>query len=247
VKELKQERRLVKEQNQSVINKGGLVKPLVVKAVEQPKSPAEKVQERKQRGTSAAPGETPRVKSEEKVASPSRATETKESKGRRQSSPEPEVKQPESAREKVQERRQPPLEKSKSGAAVETPKAKPPATVEKPVKLEDRQRKGASESKPESRLEPRDRKAVEVKEKSAGPIKAPGTIESRGGKQVGPDQKVKPVAGPAKVPEARGEIKGGKQTVAEKKESQEEMKATKELLEGKGKSEETKAEKIEIR
>ena len=42
VKELKQERRLVKEQNQSVINKGEPVKPLVVKAVEQPKTPLKK-------------------------------------------------------------------------------------------------------------------------------------------------------------------------------------------------------------
>ena len=53
VKELKQERRLVKEQNQSVINKGEPVKPLVVKTVEQPKSPTEKVQERQAKGARA--------------------------------------------------------------------------------------------------------------------------------------------------------------------------------------------------
>jgi len=88
---------------------------------------------------------------------------------------------------------------------------------------------------------------VEVKEKSAGPIKAPETIERKGGRQVGTDQKEKPVAGPAKTPEARGETKGGKQTVAEKKESREEKKATKDGLEGKGKSDETKGEKIERR
>jgi len=118
VKELKQERRLVKEQNQSVINKGQRAKPLVVKTVEQPKTPTEKVQERKQRGTSAAPGESPRVKAEERVE--------------------------------------------------------------------------------------------------------------------------KPVPGPAKAPEARGETKGGKQPVAEKK-------ATKDGPEGKGKSTDTKEEKIERR
>ena len=125
VKELKQERRLVKEQNQSVINKGERVKKLAVKTVEQPKTPTEKVQERKQRGTSAAPGESPRVKAKERVE--------------------------------------------------------------------------------------------------------------------------KPVAGPAKAPEARGETKGSKQTLAEKKESREEVKATKDGLEGKGKSTETKEEKIERR
>ena len=87
VKELKQERRLVKEQNQSVINKGEPVKPLAVKTVEQPKSPAEKVQERRQMGTSAAPGESPRVKAEEKSASPSAASETKATKSRKSPAP----------------------------------------------------------------------------------------------------------------------------------------------------------------
>jgi hypothetical protein len=222
VKALKQERRLEKEQTKSVINRGAPAKALVVKTVEQPKSPAEKIQERKQtqleKGKSGAPVESPRVKAEEKSVSPSGASETKETKGRKQSSPEPEVKQPESAREKVQERREPQVEKGKSGAAVETPQSKG---------------KG--------------RAPVEVKEKSTGPIKAPETIERKGGRQVGTDQKEKPVAGPAKAPEARGETKGGKQTVAEKKESREEKKATKDGLEGKGKSDETKGEKIEIR
>jgi len=129
VKELKQGRQLVKEQNRSVINKGQPVKNLDVKTVEQPKSPAEKVQERKQ---------TQR-------------------------------------------------EKAKTEKAVESPRAKSEERVKKPV------------------------------------------------------------AGPAKVPESRGEIKGGKQTVVEKKESKEEKKATKEGLEGKGKSGETREEKIERR
>ena len=39
VKELKQERQLVKEQNRSVINKGEPVKPLATKTIEQPKTP----------------------------------------------------------------------------------------------------------------------------------------------------------------------------------------------------------------
>jgi hypothetical protein len=43
------------------------------------------------------------------------------------------------------------------------------------------------------------------------------------------------VADLAKAPEARGEIKGDKQTVAEKKESREEKKAAKDGLQGKGK------------
>ena len=247
VKELKQERRLVREQNQSVINKGEPVKPLAVNTVEQPKTPTEKLQERKQRGTSAAPGESPRVKATEKPASPSEPSETKETKGRKQSSPEQAVKQPESAREKVQERKQPQLKKGKSGAAVEPPREKAEERDEKPVKAEDKQKQKAPASKPESRVEPRDKKPVEVKEKSAAPIKAPETIERKGGRQVGTDQKEKPVAGPAKAAEARGETKGGKQTVAEKKESREEKKAKKEGLDSKGKSTETKEEKIESR
>jgi hypothetical protein len=194
VKQLKQERRLEKEQSKSVINRGAPAKALVVKTVEQPKSPAEKVQERRQtqleKGKSGAAVETPRVKAEEKSASPSAASETKETKGR-----------------------------------------KSPAPV--------------SETKPESTVEPRDRKSTRAEEKAATPIKTPETIERKGGRQVGTDQKEKPVAGPAKAPEARGETKGGKQTVAEKKQSREEKKATKDGLEGKGKSPETKEEKIE--
>lgn len=191
VKELKQERRLVKEQNQSVINKGEPVKPLVVRAVEQPKTPTEKLQERKQRGTSAAPGETPRVKAEERD--------------------------------------------------------------EKRFKAEDKQRQGASESKPESTVEPRDRKSTRAEDKAATPIKQPGVIERKGGRQLGPDEKERPVPGPAKASEARGERKGGRQTVVEEskkstaREAKEEKKAKKEGLEGKGKSVETREEKIERR
>ena len=187
VKELKRERQLVKEPNRSVINKGQPVKNLAVKSVEKPKSPAEKVQERKQTQ----------------------------------------------------------LEKGRSGAAVETPSAKPEAKVEKPVKAEDKQKQKVPPSKPESRLEPRERKSVEVKEKPAAPSKAPATIERKTARQ--PEEKEKPSAAPAKVPEARSETKGGKQTVAEKKESREEKKATKDELEGKGKSDETKEDESERR
>ena len=143
VKELKQERQLVKEQNRSVINKGEPVKPLAVKTVEQPKTPAEKVQERKQpqrdKGKSAAAVETPSAKAEEKSASPSAAPETKETKASRQPGPEPAVKPSESAREKAQERKPTPPAKGKSGAAVESPRekieepiGKPPAGPAKP-------------------------------------------------------------------------------------------------------------------
>lgn len=256
VKELKQERRLVKEQNQSVINKGEPVKPLVVKTVEQPKSPTEKVQERKQtqleKGKSGAPVESPRAKAEEKSASPTEPSATKETKGRKQSSPEPEVKQPESAREKAQEQRQPQLEKGKSGAAVESPRVKAEEKSASPsAATETKETKGrkspapVSETKPESTVEPRDRKSTRAEEKAATPIKPPETIERKGERQVGPDEKKTPVPGPVKAPEARGETKGGKPTVAEKKESREEKKATKDGLEGKGKSDETKEEKIE--
>lgn len=249
VKELKRERQLVNEPNRSVINKGQPVKNLAVKSVEKPKSPAEKVQERKQtqleKDKTGAPRESPRVKGEEKSASPSGVSGTTETKGRTQSSPKPAVKQPESAREKAQERKQPQLEKGKSGAAVETPSAKPEAKAEKPVKAEDKQKQNVPPSKPESRLEPRERKSVEVKEKPAAPSKAPATIERKTGRQ--PEEKEKPSAAPVKVPEARSGTKGGKQTVAEKKESREEKKAMKDELEGKGKSDETKEEEIERR
>ena len=53
--------------------------------------------------------------------------------------------------------------------------------------------------------------------------------------------------GPAKASEAKGERKAGKQTVVDPKESKEEKKATKEELDSKGKSAETKEEKIERR
>ncbi len=305
VKELKQERSLVKEQNQSVINKGEPVKSLVVTAVEQPKTPTEKVQERKQRGTSAAPGENPRVKAEEKSASPSKASETKETTSPSQSRPEPAVKQPESTREKAQEQRQPQLEKGKSGVpgessgvkaeessaspakpsetketkgrqqsrpeqavqqpviapekvpqrrqpqpqkaksekALESPRAKPEEKVETPVKAESQQKQKAPQAKAESPVEPRVKKAIEVKQESAAPIKAPVTIERKAPRQPAPDEK--PAAAPAKAPEAKRETKSGKQTVAEKKDTREEKKATIDELEAKGKSDETKDEKIE--
>ncbi len=254
VPELKRERRLVTEQNQSVINKGEPVKPLVVKAVEQPKTPTEKVQERKQMGTSAAPGESPRVKAEEKSASPAKLSETKETKGPSQPSPEPAaVKQAESAREKVQEQRPPQPEKGKS-AAVETPRVKAEEKSASPsAATETKETKGrknpapVSEAKPESTAQPSDRKSPRAEEKTATPIKPPAVIESKGAKQLGPEEKGKPVAPPAKAPDAKGETKGGKPTVAEKKETREEKTATKEDLDSKGKSTETKEEKIERR
>ena len=74
VKELKQDRQLVKEQNRSVINKGEPVKPLATKTIEQPKTPAEKVQERQQpqrdKGKSGATVATPSAKTAEPVVTP---------------------------------------------------------------------------------------------------------------------------------------------------------------------------------
>ena len=250
VKELKQERRLVKEQNQSVINKGAPVQPLVVKAVEQPKSPTEKLQERKQRGASAAPGETPRVKSEEKVASPT-IPETKETKGR----PEQAVKQPESAREKAQERQQTQTEKGKSGAAEESPRVKAEEKAASPSAAGDtKETKGrrspasVSETKPESTVEPSDRKSPRAEEKAATPIKPTEAIERKGASQVAPEQKGRSAAAPAKTSEARDEIKATKQPPAkETKETKEEKKAKKVELDSKGKPTETQEEQIEIK
>jgi hypothetical protein len=254
VKELKQERRLVKEQNQSVINKGERVKPLVVRAVEQPKTPTEKLQERKQSGTSAAPGESPRVKATGKPASPSEPSETKETKGRKQASPDQAVKQPESAREKAQERKRTQLEKGKSAAPGESPRVKAEEKSASPsAATETKETKGrkspapVSETKPESTVKPRDRKSTRAEEKAATRIKPPEVIERKGARQLGPEEKGKPVPGPAGVPEPRGERKGGKQAVVDQKESKEEKKAKKEGLDSKGKSTDTKEEKIENR
>jgi hypothetical protein len=256
LKELKQERRLVKEQNQSVINKGEPVKNLAVKAVEQPKSPAEKVQERRQtqleKGKTGAAVESPREKAEEKSASPTEPSETKETKGRRQPSPEQAIKQPESAREKVQERQQTQMEKGKSAAPVESPRVKGEEKSASPsVATETKETRGrkspapVSETKPESTVEPRDRKSTRAEEKAATQIKSPEVIERKSARQSGPDEKEKPAPGPANAPVARGERKGGKQTVVDQKESKEEKKAKKEELASKGKSTETKEEKIE--
>lgn len=152
VKQLKQARSLVKEPDKSVINKGEPVKPLVVKAVDQPKSRDERVKERQQRQ----------------------------------------------------------LEKSKSGAPVESPRAKGEERDEKRVKREGK------------------------------------------GRQGGPEEKEKPVADPARAPETRGERKGGKQTVAEKRrksteqEAKGEKKAKEEAREDKDNSR-TREEKVERR
>jgi hypothetical protein len=146
------------------------------------------------------------------------------------------VDQSKSPAEKVQERKQPQMERGKSEKAVESPRAKPEARVEKPVKADDKQKQKAPELKPE----PRDKKTVEVKEKPAVPSEAPATIERKAERQLGTEEKAKAAAAPGKAPEARGETNGGKQTVAE-------MKATKDGLEGKEKSDETKEERIERR
>ena len=229
VKELKQERRLVKEQSQSVISKGGAAKALVVKAVEQPKTPTEKVQERKQRGASTAPGQTPRVKSEEKVASPSAATATKQTKSPRPPSPAQAAKQPQSAREA----QEPQMEKGKSGAAAENKVRKTPAPT--------------AETKPESTVDPREKKSPRAEAKAATPIKPPETIERKGTSQLGPEQKGKSAATPAKPSETRTEIKSGTKTAAETNATIAELKAKKELLDSKGKSDAIKAEKLEIK
>ena len=225
VKELKQERRLVKEQNKSVINKGEPVKALAVKAVEQPKSPAERVQERKQarleKGKSGAVLEGRAVKAEEKSASPTEPPEIKETKGRKQSSPEQAVKQPENARDKAQERKQTQMEKSKSGAPVESLGVKAEERDQKRVKREDSKKQEVPDSKTESNVERKDTKTVEAKEKSAGSIKTHETIERKGGRQLGPDETEKSAPGPAKVSDSTGERKSGKQTVLDQKESDE--------------------------
>jgi len=251
VKELKQERRLVTEQNQSVIHKGAPVKALAVKAVEQPKTPTEKLQDRKQRGASAAPGETPRAKSEEKVAIPSAPSETKETKSFKPSSPEQAVKQPESAREKAQER-QTQQEKGKSAAPPESPRAKSEEKAASPsAATETRETKGRQSpapvavTKPESTVEPGDSKSPRAEEKAATPIKPAEIIERKGASQSGAEQKGKSVAGPAKAPEARAEIKSDTKNLAEKKEAAKEEKATKAEFDSKGKSAETQEEKIE--
>jgi hypothetical protein len=192
VKELKQERRLVKEPSQSVINKSAPAKALVVKTVEQPKTPTEKLQDRKQKGASAAPGERPRVKAEEKVARPAAPPETKATKDRKSAAP-------------------------------------------------------VSQTKPESTVEPRDRKSPRAEEKAATPVKPTEVIERKGASQLGAEQKGKPAAVPAKSSAAKAEIKSGTKTAAETKAAIEEMKAKKELLDSKGKSDATKAEKIEIK
>jgi hypothetical protein len=113
-------------------------------------------------------------------------------------------------------------------AAKETKGGKSPATV--------------AEIKPDSTVEPRDRKSARAEEKAAIPIKSPEVIERKDASQSGPEQKGRSAAGPAKAPEARTETKGGKQTVAA---TREERKATKDRPESKGKSDETKEEKIE--
>jgi hypothetical protein len=221
VKELKQERRLVKEPSQSVINKSAPAKALVVKTVEQPKTPTEKLQDRKQKGASAAPGERPRVKAEEKVARPAAPPETKP-----ESTVEPRDRKSPRAEEKS-------ASPSTASETKETRGRKSPAPV--------------AETKPEPTVEPRDRKSPRAEEKAATPVKPTEVIERKGASQLGAEQKGKPAAVPAKSSAAKAEIKSGTKTAAETKAAIEEMKAKKELLDSKGKSDATKSEKIEIK
>lgn len=213
VKELKQERRLVKEPSQSVINKSAPAKALVVKTVEQPKTPTEKLQDRKQKGTSAAPGERPRVKAEEKVARPAAAPETKATKDRKSPAPVAETK-PEPTVE-PRDRKSPRAEEKSASPTT--------ATETK----ETKGRKSAApvaETKPEPTAEPRDRKSPRAEEKAATPVKPTEVIERKGASQLGAEQKGKPAAVPAKAPVAKAEIKSGTKTAAETKATIEEMK-----------------------
>ena len=100
-----------------------------------------------------------------------------------------------------------------------------------------------SETKPESTVEPSDRKSPRAEEKAATPIKPTEAIERKGASQVAPEQKGRSAAAPAKTSEARDEIKATKQPPAkETKETKEEKKAKKVELDSKGKSTETQEE-----
>jgi hypothetical protein len=234
VKELKQERRLVKEPSQSVINKSAPAKALVVKTVEQPKTPTEKLQDRKQKGTSAAPGERPRVKAEEKVARPAAPPETKATKDRKSAAPVSQTK-PESTVE-PRDRKSPRAEE----------KSATPSTATETKETKGRKSAApVAETKPEPTVEPRDRKSPRAEEKAATPVKPTEVIERKGASQLGAEQKGKPAAVPAKSSAAKAEIKSGTKTAAETKATIEEMKAKKELLDSKGKSTETQEEQLE--
>jgi hypothetical protein len=246
IKALKQERRLEKEQSKSVINRDAPAKALVVKSLEQPKSPEEKKKERQQskmgKGKTQEPAGTAESKAEpqaehkaakgpeEKTAGPAIVTEAKE------------IKQTKDGRELGREEKQ-----------------KPPVAPEAKVKIEEKTGKGAlpegkdsrgAELKTETQVE---RKAAKVpEEKSAGPAIVPETKETKQTKerkQLG-QEKEKPAAGPAIVPDTRSENKAGKQALAQEKrkaveqEQKEAKKAQREATEEKGKAGETAEGKL---
>jgi hypothetical protein len=243
VKQLKQERRLEKEQTKSVINRDAPAKALVVKTVEQPKSHAEKVKERQQtkveKGKTEEPVRAPESKSEsqlerkgtkgieEKSASPAIVPETKE------------TKQTKDGKQLGRE------EKQKPAAAPEA-KVKGEEKSGKAVIPESRDSRGAVESKSEPQVERKVTKGPE--EKSASPAIVPETKETKQTKdrrQLGREEKQKPAAGPSGAAETKSENKGGKQASAQekKKSTDQELKggrkAQREAAGEKGKSGET--------
>ena len=250
VKALKQERRLEKEQSKSVINRGAPAKALVVKTVEQPKSPAEKVQERRQtqveKGKTAEPVGAPESKSESQA-------ERKGTKGIEEKSARPAIVPETKETKQTKDRKQLGREEKEKPAGGPEAKVKGEGKSGKGVIPESRESRGAVESKSESQAERKGTKGIE--EKSARPAIVPETKETKqtkDRKQLGRGEKEKPAAGPSGVPETRSENKGGKQSGAEgtRKTTEQELKkgngkVRKEAAEGKGKSGETAEEKLQ--
>jgi hypothetical protein len=224
VKQLKQERRLEKEQTKSVINRGAPAKALVVKTVERPKSPAEKVKERQQ------------IRLEEKSTGSAAPAATEEKKGK-QLSPE----------EKGKSVVAPEIKGAGKGEEKSTGSAAPPETKDR------RSGKQLSpEEKGKPAVAPETKGVGKGEEKSGGSAAPPETKDRRSGKQLSPEEKGKPGGGPSGASETRGESKGGKQSVAEgtRKTTEQELKkgngkVRKEAAEGKGKSGETAEEKLQ--
>ena len=243
VKQLKQERRLEKEQSRSVINRGARATALVVKTVEQPKSPAEKVKERQQtkveKGKTAEPADAPELKSESQA-------ERKGTKGIEEKSASPAIVPETKETKQTKDRRQLGREEKEKPAVGPEAKVKGEEKSGKGAILESRESRGAVESKSESQAERKVTKGRE--EKSARPAIAPETKETKQTKdrrQLGREEKEKPAAGPSGASETRSENKGGKQALAqEKKKSTEQelkggKKAQREAAGEKGKSGET--------
>ncbi|HEY2989878.1 MAG TPA: DUF6600 domain-containing protein [Candidatus Binatia bacterium] len=255
VKALKQERRLEKEQTKSVINRGAPAKALVVKTVEQPKSPAEKAKERQQtkveKGTTAEPVGAAESKAEsqaerkatkgieEKSASPAVVPETKETKQTRETK---QTKDRQLGRE----------EKEKPAAGPEA-KVKGDEKSGKAAISESRESRGAVESKSESQAERKVTKGAE--EKSARPAIVPETKETKQTKdrrQLAREEKEKPAAGPSGVSDTRNKNKAEKQALAQEKRKSTEQelkkgngKVRKEAAESKEQSSDTAEEKLQ--